>query len=210
MELFKKRKFRLAICFLVSYLSLVAFSLASTNRAPVRNNESLILTDFSTGFEIENIPYGNYSFESVLKDNLVLHAPVSFMSGESFHVKFEASLSGVPEAEVVTDLSAGEYDMSACSFTSVLHEGENVVEGDLFFDNIEHPASGEINIYSITKGAEITITKPHFSRIENKRVGFLAYTALTISAVFFILGVVMLIKDRAQAYRELKEYEKSC
>ncbi len=204
MNIIKKRKFRMTVCFFIAYFCLVAFSLAATNRAPVRNNESLILTDFSTGMEIENIPYGNHSFKSTLKDNYVLHAPVSFMSGESFHVKFNATLEGASEAEIVTDLSAGEFDMTPASFTTVLKEGENEVEGDVQFDGLEHPPTGEINIYSITPGATITITKPNFVRVESVRVGYLAYAALALTLLFLMIGLVMLVIDRRQAARELR------
>lgn len=204
MELVKKRKFRVAVCYFIAYISLVAFSLAASNRAPVRNNESLILTDFANGMEIENVPYGNHSFKMVLKDGYVMHAPVSLMSGESFHIKLKAQLDGVDEAEIVTDLSAGNYDLSGCSFSSVIKNGENEIEGNLVFDGIDHPATAEINVYTTTPGAQITITKPKFTRIEAVRVGYLAYIALTITLVFFIIGSAMLIKDRRQAARELR------
>ncbi len=204
MKLVKKRKFRVAVCYFIAYLCLVAFSLAASNRAPVRNNESMILTDFANGMEIENVPYGNHSFKMTIKDGYVMHAPVSLMSGESFHIKFKAQLDGVDEAEIVTDLSAGEYDMSACMFSSSLKNGENEIEGDLVFDGIEHPATAEINVYTTTPGAEITITKPKFTRIEAVRVGYLAYTALGLTFLFLLIGTVMLVKDRKQAARELR------
>ncbi len=185
----------MVLCFFVAYISLIAFSLAATNRAPVRNNESLILTDFSNGDEIENVPYGNHSFRSVLKENYVLHVPVSFMSGESFHVKYKATLLNASKAEIITSLAAGEYDMSSCSFTTVLDEGENLIEGDLYFDGINHPQTGEIYIYSVDPGIEIAITKPDFRRVEDKRIGYLAYTALGLTVVFLFMGIITLIID---------------
>ena len=189
------KKFRAVMCFFIAYICIVAFSLAATNRAPVRNNESLILTDYSNGFEIENIPYGNHSLSMTIKDRYVLHAPVSFMSGESFHIKYEASLAGAAEAQVTTDLSAGEYDMSACSFDVALKEGDNVVEGDLVFEGVNHPESGEINIYTNTPGVEITVTKPQFTRVEKNKVGYLACTALALAVIFLVIGIVLLLID---------------
>ncbi|WP_156036134.1 hypothetical protein [Butyrivibrio sp. AE3004] len=204
MSLILKRKFRILICFFIAYLCLVAFSLAATNRAPVRNNESLILTDFASGQEIEDIPYGNHSFRMTIAGSDVIHAPVNLMSGESFHVKFRARLEGVSEAEVVSNLSSGEYDIPICFFSAELVEGDNEIEGDLFFDGVAHPPVAEINIYTTTPGAEITITKPKFIRTESVRIGYLAYTALTLAFVFLVLGCIMLFLDRKQAARELR------
>ena len=101
MKLLKKRKFKMAVSFFIAYAFLVAFSLAASNRAPVRNNESMIITDYNTGVELNNIPYGNHSFKTSIKDSIVLHAPVSLMSGQSFHVKYKATLENVSKAEIV-------------------------------------------------------------------------------------------------------------
>ncbi|SDB18838.1 hypothetical protein [Butyrivibrio sp. INlla16] len=198
MKLLKKRKFRMALYFLFGYLSLVAFSLAASNRAPIRNNESMIITDYRTGVELETIPYGNHSFKAAVKDSIVLHAPVSLMSGQSFHVKYRAILEGETEAKVTADLSAPGYDLSSCSFTTDIKEGKNMVEGDLVFDGVNHPQTAEINIYSSTPGVEITIAKPHFTRTEEIRVGYLAYTALIMTFIFMALGAILLIRDRRQ------------
>lgn len=195
----------MALSFLIAYAFLVAFGLAASNRAPVRNNESLIITDYSTGVEINNIPYGNHSFKTTIKDSIVLHAPVSLMSGQSFHVKFKATLEDAKEARVAADLSAPGYDMSACSFYADITEGENIVEGDLVFDGVAHPQTAELNIFSLTPGVEMTIAGPHFSRIEEVRIGYLAYTALVFFIVFLCLGIVQLVKDRRQAAIELKD-----
>ena len=204
MKLFLKRKFRILVCYFVAYLCLVAFSLAATNRAPVRNNESMILTDFSTGQELDIVPYGNHSFKMVISDNKVMHAPVNLMSGESFHVKVKAELEGVPEAEMTVDLSADEFDMTSCSFKTVIHEGENEIEGELVFDGVQHPPIAELNVYTTTPGAVVTITKPNFTRIESVKVGYLAYIALALTAFFVALGTIMLVLDRKQAARELR------
>ncbi|MBE5842684.1 MAG: hypothetical protein E7302_00735 [Butyrivibrio sp.] len=205
MELISKRKFRVAVCYFIAYLCLVAFSLGASNRAPIRNNESLILTDYVNGMEIENVPYGNHSLSMALKDNYVLHAPASLMSGEGFHIKLNADLQGVPEAEVIVGLSANGYDLSACSFSTSIKEGENEIEGELVYEGVNHPQTAEISVYSTTPGAEITVTKPKFTRMERVRVGHLAYTALAATIFFAGLGTIMLIIDRKTAAREIRE-----
>ena len=186
----------MVLSFFCAYVFLVAFCLAASNRAPVRNNESLIITDYSTGVELDNIPYGNHSFKTSVKDSVVLHAPVSLMSGQSFHVKFIAVPEDAAGGRVTADLSAPGYDLSACSFSADIHEGKNIVEGDLLFDGVNHPPTAEINIYSSTPGVEITIMKPSFKRVEDVQVGYLAYAALVLFIIFMCLGIFQLVKDR--------------
>ncbi|WP_155832006.1 hypothetical protein [Butyrivibrio sp. WCD2001] len=202
MELIRKRKFRMVVCAFIAYLALVGFCLAYSTDAPVRGNKSMILTDYATGEELQTLPYGNRGFRMTAFGTRVIHAPVSLMSGQGFKAKFIAELEGVSAANVCVDIATTGFDPEECQFDTVIHEGENEVQGEFYFDGVNHPAAAEFRIFTNTEGAQLTVTKLHISRIENNRVGHWGYLCLGVMAIFLAATVVLYVLDRRGAKEE--------
>ena len=199
MELIRKRKFRMVVCGFIAYLALVGFCLAYSTEAPVRGNKSMILTDYVTGEELQTLPYGNRSFNMTVFGNRVIHAPVSLMSGQGFKAKFKAELEGTADADLKVDLYADGFDLEDCEFGTILHEGENEVEGEIYFEGKKYPPTCEFRIFTETEGAQVTVKKLHITRIENKRVGHWGYLCLGVMIIFLCATLVLFINDRRNA-----------
>lgn len=199
MELIRKRKFRMVVCAFIAYLALVAFCLAYNTEAPVRGNQSMILTDYATGEELQTLPYGNKSFSMTAFGTRVIHAPVSLMTGQGFKAKFNVTLEGVTDANVCVDLCTTDFDPKECQFDVAVHEGENEVSGEFYFDGVNHPAAAEFRIFTNTEDAQITVTKLKISRIENNRLGHWGYLSLGVMFIFLGATIVLFVLDRRGA-----------
>ncbi|SEM26390.1 hypothetical protein SAMN04487770_13121 [Butyrivibrio sp. ob235] len=202
MELIRKRKFRMVVCAFIAYLALVAFCLAYSSDAPVRGNQSMILSDYVTGEELQTLPYGNKSFSMTAFGSRIIHAPVSLMSGEGFKTKFKVTLEGASEANLIVDLFSEGFDLKDCEFETTIHEGENEVEGEIYFEGVGHPQTSEFRIFTDTEGAQFTVTKLRITRIEKQRVGHWGYLCLGVMFVFLAATVVLYVLDRRGAKEE--------
>lgn len=196
MELIKKRKFRIVVYAFIAYLALIGFCMDYSKDAPVRSDQRIFLTDYTTGADIGSHPYGNKNLNLTASGTEIIHAPVSLMTGQGFRIEFTGTVTGTPEADVCVDLNTADFDPEECQFGQKLTEGENEVSCDLYYENIDHPTASELRIFTNTEGSQLTVTNLKIERIESKRVGKKGYICLGIMVVFLSAAVILFTIDR--------------